>query len=182
MEPITITTQAYLILLKKDLDHAVGSSNRTLFLVTRIAYLAGIFVFWMLAITYPSSRELFGLAMLLFGIFLLTTSIKQNLKSKGQKRIRANFDRMAYQFSEVQNLTIDIDDKELKLTILKKDESTRVLFFTFSQLSSYQWLSRAYLISNPEGIDFILPEGLCEPNIHSELREKIEKGLKFKDK
>ncbi|MFT7281732.1 MAG: hypothetical protein ACI9DM_001459, partial [Cyclobacteriaceae bacterium] len=33
----------------------------------------------MLAITYPSSRELFGLAMLLFGIFLLTTSIKQNL-------------------------------------------------------------------------------------------------------
>lgn len=172
-----LTVAAYVKLLENAYSKVNVRENPTVVKVTRAVYLIGILIGFILARNLPAYRDVLGIAILMMGVFLLSASIRQSIKKRNQKAIRSIFDRMLYQISEVTHLIFELQAEKLEVVLLKKDDSQRTLFYSLDKLTSYQWLVGGFLISNEEGIDFIIPEGIFKVPDYQQLHETVKNRL-----
>ena len=181
MESKSLTIQHYLDLLKKAYESISIAEDRTVTRFTRILYLAAILIFWVLAYNIPEYREMFSVGILFVGFFLLMAIFRTNIKKRRQKRAQQPFDRMIYQLSEVSKVLFEVGDEGLTITLTRKDQSTRELDYSYDKLTAYQWLGRAFLLSNEEQVDFIIPEGALKTSTYHTLSEQVKGAFDKKE-
>jgi hypothetical protein len=174
MESKTILITTYLKLLKENYESISIIENPKVVRVTRFVYLGGILIFWILAMNLPEQRELFSVGILFLAFFLLSSSFRTNRKKRQQKQARRPFDQMVYQLTDVSKLHFDVDEGGMEITLTRKDDTTRNLSYHINQLSAYQKLGDAFLLSNEQGIDFIIPTGILKVATFLKLHEKVK--------
>jgi hypothetical protein len=148
--------------------------------IFRAVYLILILSCFLLARNFPPYREVLGAAILLIGIFLLTSSIRSRIKQNQFKKTKQPFEQMLYQITEITEFDFAYPPDALRITLYKKEGTERLLDFTFNELTAYQWLGGGFLISNQDGIDFIIPEGLFETEKFDELHKSSSGQFKNK--
>jgi hypothetical protein len=176
-EEINVTLDKYVKLLEDAYKKISLAEDPKVYRITSIVYLLGILACFLLAKNIPEYRQVLGGAMLLIGVFLLSSSLRYNVKKREQRRVKRPFDQMLFQITEVNRFIFSIDSNELKIKLEKKDNTERDLNFNIEKLSAYQWLTGAFLVSNEDGIDFIIPEGLFKQSNYQQLCEAVK--LKF---
>ncbi|MFZ9045047.1 MAG: hypothetical protein ACO2ZZ_04215 [Cyclobacteriaceae bacterium] len=180
-EEVKISLEKYTILLESAYQQISLAEDPKVYRITRIIYLIGILASFLLAKNFPEYREVLSGVMLLLGIFLLSSSLKYNVKKREQKRAKKSFDQMLYQITEVKYLVFIIEEGFLKILLKKKDGTERNLNFETETLSAFQWLAGAFLITNEEGINFIIPEGLFKQKTYQELHHLSKQRFKNKN-
>jgi hypothetical protein len=176
----SITVANYVRLLEKSYHQIDFGNDIKVQRIFRATFIILILICFLLARNFPPYREVLGAVMLLIGLFLLTGSIRSRIKKGQVKKIKQPFDQMLYQITEICEFNFTYTLDALCITLYKKDNTKRLLDFTFNQLTAYQWLGGGFLISNQDGIDFIIPEGIFE----SEKFDALHKGCSemFKNK
>ena len=178
METSSLTIKQYLDLLKQSYESIQIAEDRQVIIFTRSLYLTGILICWVLAYNLPDYREMFSVGILFLGFFLLSAIIRTNLKKRQQNKARKPYDRMIYQLSDVSKMALDLKADGLDIEITRKDKSTRILAYPTKELSAYQKLGKAFLISNQEGIDFIIPEGIFKVTNYLSFMQGVEDRFK----
>jgi hypothetical protein len=172
-----ISVEAYTKLLEKSYIQISSNENQKSQRIFRAVYIILLVLCYFLARNFPPYREILGAAMLLIGIFLLTSSARARIKQNQVKKIKQPFEWMLYQITDIKEFEFFCAKEALNITLYKKDESKRKLSYTYDQITSYQWLGGAFLISNQESIDFIIPEGLFENDICRDAHDKIRQSF-----
>lgn len=173
-QEVTLSTQNYVALLEAAYEKLELAEDPKVYKLTRAVYLILIVGCFILARNLPAYRQLLGGVMLLVGVFLLTSSLRYNVKKREQKKAKQPFDQMLYQISEVASFIFLYGEAGLIISLEKKDGSKRELDFTTASLTAYQQLKGAFLISNQEGIDFIIAEGLFDASVHETFHQSVK--------
>ena len=100
---VKISTKKYAQLLQTAYQQVQLAENPKAYRITRLIYLLGILICFLLARSLPEYRQVLGIAILLMGVFLLSSSLRYNVKKRQHKKEKQPFDHMLYQITEVSS-------------------------------------------------------------------------------